>query len=1463
MPKYAYSYLLTAMYSADYVDLKGDGPTDDDFGYWVKFNYSRRYTNYSWRVPYQDANYMKNHLSDMNDDKLSYMYGEKEIYYLNSVETKTHAANFILDAQRQDALGAMNENFSSNQTSNQSLNALQSIELVSKKEPTKVLTKVHFEYDYSLCRNTPNSSASTKGKLTLKKLWFTHQGNSKGQLSPYEFSYENVDANNNPYPYDNPNYSQDEMDRWGFYKKDRIDAGFAITANENPYVDQKESVVPVHEYMGAWNLKTIKLPSGGEIRVTYESDDYAYVQDKAAMQMQRIVGTGNVTDVDANVNSATYGRAISNGNKLHDRNLIVFFDLEQTFNATNLTAADRREKIRPYVEGIDELYFKAFLELKKTPGLSPHNSYDYVEGYARPNKNQLWYGYGPLDGNGNVTTGWIRVTAEERNPWNPIGQTDHPFKLAGWQYLRMERQDLFDDGNLFSANNDITQTIQAFVNLANNAQRLLGYFNFCQSRGYCNELYLQRGGTDIIDPKPSWLRLNSPDKKKLGGGHRVKKITIDDDWKAMTGEGTQDFTYGTEYSYTMPDGSSSGVAEYEPLVGGEEIALRLPLRYDERRYPYKNDGLYTEEPFGESLYPGANVGYRRVIVKSLSRADVGVTKNRSGITVNEFYTAKDFPVLVDNTDLGKKNFTIPVIVPFIGEIGYSNKGYSQGFSVELNNMHGQMKGQAVYSSNANINDPNTIPVSKSEYIFLTNNTYDPTQANSLKSRVVVMDADGVYREADLGRTQELSVDRQEHSNFSINAGLQTDAGASPPYITWANALPYFEINSSLYRSVSTLKIIQRNGILSEVRQYKDGAYTSSKNLMYDAETGQPLLTQTTNNFDKPVFNYNYAAHWAYPTMGGAYKNVGAKFFGVTFVNGTYSPSTGYVGDYFTPGDEVEFQFPNVNTREIYWVSAVNTATNEITCMREDGTTSISNVNGTLTILRSGRRNQQSVSNGVIVALKNPVTERRFPLFDAFNQYASNGSHMNGTSYTFEKFYTDCATGQLKDVTITWNAPRLIFSLNAECTLEVVFPANSGITDLRSAFYFDLVLSGNQVVATSPENKFTCQLIRTGSCFKSCMDDVLHAEANRFQDVWSFNYLDNNDPSYKLATSNISTKFSSQLPINAYRFGTKGIWRSKDNWVYQVDRKQQTASASGSNIAIDGVYKHFIPYDWSATNNPAALNPQWTYTGEVTQYSPYGFELESKDALGIYSAALYGYEQSLSVAVGANTMYRELSSDGFEDYTTAYANATTAPHGHLRFVSANSNIPLVLDNQYAHTGNWSLKVGSTSPALMTTSSDQGATYNLFNPQAGQKYQLSLWVKTSAGANGQVQVKNTSTNTVLATVTPDPKKSAIEGWRRIELSFVAPAAGQTIQIELKCLSISSAEVWFDDIRIQPFTSGMKTYVYDLNSLWLLAELDDRNYATFYNYDEEGSLVQVKQETEKGIVTLRTSRGNIKRN
>jgi YD repeat-containing protein len=54
-------------------------------------------------------------------------------------------------------------------------------------------------------------------------------------------------------------------------------------------------------------------------------------------------------------------------------------------------------------------------------------------------------------------------------------------------------------------------------------------------------------------------------------------------------------------------------------------------------------------------------------------------------------------------------------------------------------------------------------------------------------------------------------------------------------------------------------------------------------------------------------------------------------------------------------------------------------------------------------------------------------------------------------------------------------------------------------------------------------------------------------------------------------------------------------------------------------------------------------------------------------------------------------------------------------------------------------------------------------------------------------------------------------------------------------------------------------MKSFVYDDRNMRLMAELDENGFATFYEYDDEGLLIRVKKETERGVMTLKETRSS----
>jgi hypothetical protein len=152
---------------------------------------------------------------------------------------------------------------------------------------------------------------------------------------------------------------------------------------------------------------------------------------------------------------------------------------------------------------------------------------------------------------------------------------------------------------------------------------------------------------------------------------------------------------------------------------------------------------------------------------------------------------------------------------------------------------------------------------------------------------------------------------------------------------------------------------------------------------------------------------------------------------------------------------------------------------------------------------------------------------------------------------------------------------------------------------------------------------------------------------------------------------------------------------------------------------------------------------------------------------------------------------------------------------------------------------------------------------FSPIPGSKYLVSAWVKEKNASPNKISYNNPQLFLDFnspSTVGPFMAKGMIiDGWQRIEEEFVVPANASDMKIRLQSVA---GDVYFDDIRVYPFAGSMKSYVYDPVNMRLVAELDERNYATFYEYDEEGKLVRIKKETERGIMTIQENKNSIRK-
>lgn len=961
MPKYAHSYLLTSILGPDYVDITSDGVTEDDLGYWVKFTYQKTTDDYRWRDPFSQAHFEEGWRTDPRDDKGTYTYGKKQIWYLRRAETKSHIADFVIQ-ERSDARGVVSKLQDSNSLG-KSVYALHEIKLFTRSAGSSAPIKItKFEYDNSLCANVFNGAPGL-GKLTLKKIWFEYGSSARGSLNPYEFSYNS-----------NPDYDMHAYDRWGNFKP--YPSGQYRSNYDFPYVDQNpDSKQAIDEQASSWSLKEIKLPSGGKIVIDYEADDYAFVQQKQAMQMTEIVEP---------VNPPT--SVLNNNFIINQSNYKIRFKLKKPISAELIPDNDNPKKIAEVIKYLDtqtwQLYFKLYVNLR-SPG---EDFFEYVNGYADIDKVG---GMGlEKDGSGQYVYGYFHVLPEKGK---------HPFSVRAWQHLRTNQPDLANKDTKLSPASSASEKVKQIKSLtgfgARIRQMFQGFNQFCESKNW---------GTQVT-ADASWVRLNSPDKIKFGGGLRVKQITMKDEW-ALNGEGV----YGQVYDYTIQEGAttiSSGVAAYEPLVGGDENSLRFAKKYTQSVPLRSDNNLFFEYPINEANYPGAQVGYRKVTVMSLASAALAnkplspgtdifpsgsnVSFGTSGMSVHEFYTAKEFPVITDETEKLNKPYKLSVPIPFLGSISVSKLATSQGYSIVTNDMHGKLKKVSNYkqtpagnfepqpSSWVQYNYLSDKKVMNGEQVFAVANVLKDNGDETLS---VIKPQDGAVAKFQLGQETEFFYDMRQYEDKTWSGGVRTNIDilylffvTIPIPAIW----PSVGYSTNQLRMAVTNKIIFKTGILESVDAYDEGSLISTVNMKWDKQTGQPILTKVNNNYDNPIFSYTQPAFWLYQGMGAAYKNIGLQFtlWGITpdpYKENLYHFSlNGLLESTLYKGDEIilypsSVELENPIARVVY---IGNVGGNDMFY----STSSFTNTSYIGLISRSGFRNQLGVTTQNIVALSDPTS----------------------------------------------------------------------------------------------------------------------------------------------------------------------------------------------------------------------------------------------------------------------------------------------------------------------------------------------------------------------------------------------------------------------------------------------------------------------------------------------------------
>ncbi len=1647
LPEFAHSYLLTSVLSPDYVDRTGNGPTRDDYGNFTRLNYGTFISNYKWRVPYQQnkANYSAGLKSDLGDDRGSYLYGTKDVLYVSSIETKTHVANFHMSGRR-DGFEASGEHGGQG---NRSMKKLDKISLYSigLDGARSLIKEVHFQYSYKLCPNIPNNKAGTDidnpvnegGKLTLERVYFTHARSKKGAISDYRFAYADSDHDQKINSAENPSYNLKGYNSWGGYKPQAAGAGCntkdKATNPEFPFVGQKKPEQDI--YANAWCLSSIHLPSGGRIDIDREADDYAYVQNKQAMQMFKVVGTG---DEDG----PNQGSKLYNGSAPVEYLYLDISDYHKSSNDKSLKSGISKYDFLGKIGKGEKLYFRFLTRIDNA------SKYDYVEGYLPCNPAE-WE-------EPALVNGMLRLKINpEKIDWKDVGKPNaNPIAKAAWNfsrtYLPRVAYNLPDPQEAQGLDNPGIEKIKNVMKAIANAKLVSAVINafrgpnrVLRSMGYCKSFH----------PDKSWVRLMNPDYKKIGGGARIKKIAMRDNWNEMS-DGGEDAAYGQEYDYSMEVNGrkiSSGVATYEP-IGSKDNPWIMPEAYEEQRLLAPNKEHYMETPFGESFFPSPSVGYRKVKVRNLKPADPDIKVNGTGHVEHEFYTAYDYPVITDRT--GLRNVTKKSL-PLASLLNLSTKSHltqSQGFCVQINDMHGKPKSQYVYPEGKNTY------ISGTDYVYHQNAvdiSASPTgdifenynlKNGHLNNEVTVIHKNGLLSKSQVGVTFDIVNDFNESETQTESLAFTKDAIFFMAWIIPIKLIPYypqFKRSNTRYRAAGTTKVIQRTGILREVVHHDAGAHVSTKNLAWDAETGEVLLKETTNEFGDKVYDFSYPAHWAYDGMGQAYKNINVPLELVTtnttsgevqlsFANWSSTGAKPKTADLLQEGDELALSLPGQGLRRA-WVLKTNYGNQERFHLVDRqgqpivGPLLSSGEYMSARVIRSGYRNQQSLSIGSVTTLVNPIDYDNDGKINKYLKFHSSGSHGSGvlqaqaTEFSDRwrnfKGYEECigaGSDNLIDPDeehMAAHGLKLCDFLNELERKGHLFKGDDQYAEdiivndhlAFSKFLFEGLVHGDLSKlgiirrfgrVDVGANRRTWGLKFRGSYrppYPLECDDVTSAKRTS-KSRSSFNIRSRNRTTCYCEYELVFTRFAEpvddwekhiknlssfqysgstvesgllthrliardkvngalrmlkwrpidkncgeqELPcqpkkcgtqvgdvVNPYVEAMRGIYRPSRNSLYLVERTQKPTNTgkNDQHVRADGSYVKFSPFWQSYGSGFRSDNENWTWSSEVTNFHPVGAEVENRDRLGRYSAALFGFNGTKPVAVASNATYRKIAVLGFEDVNafsilndgstrpsplmmktpesegTRGSDAECSEQDHFEFGLNNK----VFISNYGHTGRHCLQLvsgGETScirslKTKPTFPEKDNAPYTfkadddlgLFGPETydtrfnvgvqespvaqSNKYVISYWIREDNPSNSplanvldvfrKIEIITADGSSQELPIQSIAKSPIIDGWQKVDRTFIIPGdnsgADKLIKFTIGGHPFLNYNIYFDDMRIHPFNAGFKSYTYDNKTLQLSAELDDRNFATFYEYDQAGNLIRIKKETERGIVTIQESR------
>jgi hypothetical protein len=782
----------------------------------------------------------------------------------------------------------------------------------------------------------------------------------------------------------------------------------------------------------------------------------------------------------------------------------------------------------------------------------------------------------------------------------------------------------------------------------------------------------------------------------------------------------------------------------------------------------------------------------------------------------------------------------------------------------MNNMHGQPKSETTYKG-----DPDDITnagiSSSQEFTYFAPGEQVPVM-NSLN----YISWQNVGKEVD--QTFESRGVEDISNNLALEFDLDVGLALIPlPFLSFSPSYTYTE--SKMYQHTNS-KIINYPAIQKSVLSYADGIYHRTDNVAFSPYSGQPILTRTTDGYDKldlQQSSNHSGKYYAYKFPAtGQYKNIGQKSANETAVavassnvmirkqyDGTnyslfFSAAAGYsvcdAMNKFYPGDMIRITKKSSPTTSLGIFHVKDSVVGNNMYLSRTANFSSSNDNDTAStggviveVLRSGRTNQLNTMiggfttygdtanithnfNSQQLADRETFADRLDSLLWAGSSGSINGTQVPPSLHFISPRTGDCIS--LRDSLVS------AIIVSDPDSVFITFIVNGGLVGCHSSFHNP----NKGHIGIDPETKQLAYFYPGNMChpidlcFEFCpyqisTTQVVVADAQTYDDHWEYN--------------------SNQFPVvtnsNKYENGSKGKWRQVTNNVYK-DSIISANYSSQRNYKNAGVFKLQL-FNWQNTSQNDTTH--WIKLSTVTNYSPDGNAQEEKDVMGIYSAAKFGYKGTQPYLVAKNCEYQSVQFDGFEKIYTGnkFEDGWTPSSTFVRdsLTGGHSGKSCLKFTQGTSADSIDLK-----PLRITS---QISTNGL---------SLKVWVKEDTSQNsitpimGRIKQGATKINITFT------KIARTGEWTLYEAQVSGSAlSGFSTSSDITPWILSNytggRSLYIDDVRLQPLDAQVVCYVYDISTMRLIAMFDDQHFGMFYQYNGEGKLVRKMVETVQGTKTI----------